>query len=87
MPGNSIEDPKFQTIPRYAKSRGFSPKIVRRMIRELGIPLYCAGNAWPRVEASEADAAIRRTRLPTTDHARARVEEVIDGEKQRAASP
>lgn len=84
MPGNSIEDPKFQTIPRYAKSRGFSPKIVRRMIRELGIPLYCAGNAWPRVDAAEADAAIHRTRIPSTNHALARVEEVLDRERQAA---
>jgi len=56
------------------------------MIRELAIPLYSAGNSWPRVDAAEADAAIRRTRLPTTDHARARVEEIIDAEN-RAASP
>ncbi len=86
MPEKARIEPRFPTIPQWARSRGFSPKTARRMIRELAIPLYSAGNSWPRVDAAEADAAIRRTRLPTTDHARARVEEIIDAEN-RAASP
>jgi len=87
MARSAAYSPEYLTIPQAARRFGLSPKTLRRLAREGEFPVYSLGTGWGHVRVTELETYFRSTRIRSTDHALARVEEVIDGEKQRAASP
>lgn len=69
---------EYLTFPRTKREYGLGIRTLRRLaFTERAFPVYTFGTTWPRIKRSEFEAWIRSTRIPATDHASARVAEVI----------
>ena len=82
--------PLFPTIPNAAKRVPCSPRILRDARDRGELAVYRLGDRWQRVFWPEVVAWIRSRRIPVTNHARARVEEVLERERsadEREAAP
>jgi len=71
------------TVPELGRLTGIGPKRLRRAIASGALPAYTASSAWPRVLWSDFEAWLRSTRVPSNDHAQARVRAVL--QRERAA--
>ena len=70
------------TLPEAHRCYGIGLKTLRREAARGSFPVYAAGTHWPRVRRSEFDAWLRSTRVRVSDHARARVQEVLAREER-----
>lgn len=73
------------TVPELERRTGIGAKRLRRAIRAGELPAYTAASTWPRIYWPEFLSWLRSTRVRPTDHARARVAEVLD--REAAGSP
>ena len=73
---------EFGTLPQAARLFGIGVRRLRRKADEGAFPLYSAGSAWPRVKFTEVESWLRSTRIPVTDHAAQRVDEILEREQR-----
>ena len=73
-------EPEFWTIPAAARRLGIGGRVLRGGIDSGGIPVYRVGS-WPRVRLAEVRHWIEAQRVPITNHARARVDELLKRER------
>ena len=78
---NSKATPTYVTIPQVSRLLGISMKRLRSAARDGAFPVYDVGTSWPRVRVSEVQRWIESTRVPVTDHAAKRVDEVLEREE------
>ena len=74
--------PEYGTLPEAARRFSIGLKKLRRRGAEGCFPVYTGETTWPRVKFSEVEAWLRSTRIPVSNHARARVEERLQHEAQ-----
>ena len=78
--------PEYGTLPQAARRFGIGLKRLRLRAAEGCFPIYTAESTWPRVKFAEVEDWIRSTRVPVTNHARARVEERLAHESRAGVS-
>jgi hypothetical protein len=71
----------YGTLPEASRRFGIGLKKLRQRAAENAFPVYSGETAWLRVKFSEVEAWLRSTRVPITQHACQRVEEVIAREE------
>ena len=71
---------EYVTFPQVARRLGRSARWWRRKGAEGCFPAYSGDGSRPLVKLSEAEGWLRSTRVPISNHARARVEEILDRE-------
>lgn len=74
---NSPVQRTYGTLPEASRRFGIGLKKLRQRATEGCFPLYTGGTSWPRVKFAEVEAWLRSTRVPVTQHARQRVEEIL----------
>ena len=77
---NPSATPVYVTIPRASRLLGISAKRLRVAVKDGAFPVYDMGTAWPRVRVSQVQRWVESTRVPLTDHAARRVDEVLERE-------
>ena len=73
----------FGTLPEANRRFGIGLKKLRQRAAEGAFPVYSGETAWPRVKFAEVEEWLRSTRVPVTDHARSRVDEILARETNR----
>ena len=71
---------QYPTIPKAAKRIPCAPRVLRRARDRDELPVYRLGDRWERVFWPEVVAWVRSKRVPITNHARQRVDEVLQRE-------
>ncbi len=71
---------EYGTINQAARRFGTGAKRLRTLAAAGAFPMYDLGTAWPRVKFSEVETWLRSTRVPATDHAAKRVDEILERE-------
>lgn len=74
----------FPTIRGAAKRLGIGEKPIRAALRRREILPVSIPGTWPRVAWADVEAWARSKRAPATDHAAARVAEVLEREAKRS---
>ncbi len=69
---------ELMTLPRAAIRAGVGVKALRKAVKQAELPTFQIGT-WPRVRWAEVLRWIDRQRVPTTAHAKRRVDEVLAG--------
>ena len=80
---NPNTTPEFVTIPQVSRLLGISPRRLRLALKDGAFPTYDVGTTWPRVKVCEVQRWIESTRVAPTDHAAARVDEVLEREASK----
>ncbi len=71
----------YGTLPEASRRFGIGLKKLRQLAAKGAFPVYSGETAWLRVKLSEVEAWLRSTRVPITQHACQRVEEVLAREE------
>ena len=71
----------YGTLPEASRRYGIGLKKLRQRAAEGAFPVYSGETAWPRVKFAEVEEWLRSTRVPITNHATRRVEEILDREE------
>ena len=79
---NSAEPPELMSKPAAARRAGVGCRQLDRAVKVGSVPVFQIGG-WPRVRWRDVLRWIESQRVPPTDHARARVAEIIDRERGR----
>lgn len=82
----SPHDTDFPTLPGAATRARIGPKTLRRAVRRGELSLYHPEGSYPRLHWPEVVAWLRAQRVPSSDHAEARLREVLEREESRRAS-
>jgi hypothetical protein len=77
--------PEYGTLPQAARRFSIGLKRLRQCAVEGRFPVYTGETAWPRVKFSEVEAWLRSTRISVSDHARSRVDEILEREGRGGA--
>jgi len=84
MPELDVSGEEYVTLPAASRSTGVPVKRIRRAVQRGGVPAFDLDSAWPRVRLRDVIAWIESTRVRPTEHARRRVEEVLEREARAA---
>ena len=74
----------YGTLPEASRRFGIGLKKLRQRAAEGAFPIYSGETAWPRIKFAEVEEWLRSTRVPITQHARSRVDEVLEREYANA---
>lgn len=64
MSCTNLPENELYTIPEWSRRKGICHRLIRRAVREGGLPAYSAGSAWPRIYRSDIERWLRSTRIP-----------------------